>query len=64
MRIGISANAQEALSVYASTLYLCMIIGLLLYKTGISANSQEVFSRAHGSLIHPIKRHPCCFVRV
>ena len=43
-------------------LSVCMIIGLLLYKTGISANSQEVFSRAHGSLINPIKRHPCCFV--
>ena len=39
-----------------------MIIGLLLYKTGISANSQEVFFRAHGSLINPIERHPCCLV--
>ena len=39
-----------------------MIIGPLLYKTGISANSQEVFSRAHGSLMNPIKRHPCYFV--
>ena len=42
---------------------LCVWIinGLLLYKIGISANSQEVFSMAHGSPINPIKRHPCWF---